>query len=182
MQMNPDEAAAYLARLRDSGIRIERAGRFWHEGQTVQHEGLRQALFRWLDRLAEDDPGAAPGDAGRYVLRLDARRFAYLDVDDTPLVATSLRWDDDRGAWLGLNDGSEEPLDPRTLSIDGAGVLRCWVRAGKLEARLATSAAVTLAQQITTIDDRPALRTRDGMTVIPTRVQPAGRSSAGTLV
>jgi hypothetical protein len=176
--MNPDEAAAYLARLRDSGIRIDREGRFWHEGQTVQHEGLRQALFRWLDRLAAGDPGAAPGDVGRYVLRLDARRFAYLDVDDTPLVATSLRWDDDRGAgpraWLGLNDGSEEPLDPDTLSIDGAGVLRCWVRAGKLEARLATSAAATLAQQITTFDDRPALRTRDGVTVIATRAQPDG--------
>jgi hypothetical protein len=177
MQMNPEEAAAYLARLRDSGIRIDREGRFWHEGEIVQHEGLRQALFRWLDRLAADDPGAAAGDAGRYVLRLDARRFAYLDVEDTPLVATSLRWQDDGTgprAWLGLNDGSEELLDPRTLSIDGAGVLRCLVRAGKLEARLATSAAATLAQQITIREGRPALQTSDGVMIIPARDQPAG--------
>jgi hypothetical protein len=183
MQMNADEAAAYLARLRDSGIRIDREGRFWHEGQTVQHEGLRQALFRWLDRLPDRDPQqAATGDEGRYVLRLDARRFAYIDVDDTPLVATSLRWQDDLDgglqawlgpqAWLGLNDGSEELLDPRTLTIDGAGVLRCWVRGGKLEARLGTSAATTLAERIITRDERPALHTRDGVMVIPMRVQP----------
>jgi hypothetical protein len=177
MQMNADQAAAYLARLRASGIRIDREGRFWHEGETVQHEGLRQALFRWLDRLPDRDPQqAATGDEGRYVLRLDARRFAYIDVDDTPLVATSLRWQDEGGggpqAWLGLNDGSEELLDPRTLTIDGAGVLRCWVRAGKLEARLATSAATTLAERIITRDASPALHTRDGVMVIPTRVQP----------
>jgi hypothetical protein len=171
--MNPEEAAAYLARLRDSGIRIDREGHFWHEGETVEHEGLRQALFRWLDRLPAAAPGTAPaGDEGRYVLRLDERRYAYVDVEDTPLVVTSLRWENGAGgacAQLGLNDGSEEPLDARTLSIDGAGVLRCWVRAGKLEARLATSAAVVLAQNISTESERPTLRTPEGTISIPAR-------------
>ena len=73
------EHAAFIERLRRSGIRVDREGRFIHEGAEVTHVGLRQALFRWLDRLP-------PPDA-RYVLRLDERRFAYLDVDDTPLVA-----------------------------------------------------------------------------------------------
>jgi len=55
-----------------------------HEGAEVTHEGLRRALFRWLDRLPPPD--------GRYVLRLDERRFAYLeDVADTPLVARAGR-------------------------------------------------------------------------------------------
>jgi hypothetical protein len=131
---------AWLERLRTSGIRIDRQGQFIHEGEVVRHEGMRRAFFRWLDRLPPPD--------GRYVLRLDAKRFAYLEVEDTPLVATSLRWQGDR-ALLGLSDGQEEPLDPATLTVDAAGVLRAWVREGRLEARLATDAATVLAERIT---------------------------------
>jgi hypothetical protein len=137
-----------LARLRTSGIRIDREGRFIHEGEEVRHEGLREALFRWLDRL--------PPPEDRHVLRLDDRRFAYVDVEDTPLVARSARVDGDR-VLVGLSDGSEEPLDPATLTIDGAGVLRCWTRGGRLEARLATSAATALAERLTEEAGRPVL-------------------------
>jgi hypothetical protein len=134
-----EDAAAFLERVRRSGISVDREGRFWHEGEPVRHEGLRRALLRWLDRLPPPD--------GRYVLRLDAERFAYLDVEDTPLVATSLRWVDGRPL-LGLTDGNEEALEPATLTLDGSGVLRCRVRGGRLEARLATAAAATLAERI----------------------------------
>jgi len=106
--------AIWLEQIRRSGIRVDREGRFIHEGAEVTHEGLRRALFRWLDR--EPD--------GRHVLRLDARRFAYLDVDDTPLVARAARIDPAAGAvYLALSDGSEAWLDPATLTVDGAGVL-----------------------------------------------------------
>jgi len=128
---------AVIERLRQSGIRIDREGEFQHEGALVRHEGLRQALFRWLDRLPD----------GRVILRLDERRFAYVDVDDTPLVARGARVDGDR-VLLTLSDGSEEALSPATLTIDGAGVLRCAVRDGKLEARLSTAAAAALAEVI----------------------------------
>jgi hypothetical protein len=137
--MTPD--AEYLEKLRRSGIRVDREGRFIHEGAEVRHEGLRRALFRWLD--AEPD--------GRVVLRLDARRFAYVDVDDTPLVAGAARLDGDADAervLLALTDGSEEALDPAALTVDDAGVLRARVRGGKLEARLATAAVATLADRL----------------------------------
>jgi hypothetical protein len=135
--LTPDEQAAFLERVRASGIRIDREGQLWHEGQTIDHGGLRAALFRWLDRNPD----------GRYVFRLDEKRFAHVEVADTPLVARSARW---QGAelMLGLSDGSEEPLDRATLTVDGEGVLRCSVRGGRLEARLATSAAVVLAERI----------------------------------
>jgi len=128
---------AVIERLRQSGIRIDREGEFQHEGAPVRHEGLRQALFRWLDRLPD----------GRIVLRLDERRFAYVDVDDTPLVARGARIDGDR-VLLTLSDGAEEALVPETLTIDGAGVMRCTVREGRLEARLSTAAAAALADVI----------------------------------
>ena len=145
--------AAWLEKIRRSGIRLDREGRFIHEGAEVTHEGLKRALFRWLDRLPPPD--------GRYVLRLDERRFAYLEgVEDTPLVARAARVDPTGGVWLALSDGSEEPLDPATLTVDDAGVLRAWVRDGRLEARLASSAAAVLADAITVSegDDRPRLQ------------------------
>ena len=143
-----EDRAAFLERVRRSGISVDREGRFWHEGEVIRHEGLRQALFRWLDRLP-------PPDA-RYVLRLDAQRFAYLEVEDTPLVATSLRWLGER-ALLGLTDGSEVPLDPDGLNIDGAGTLRCRVRDSGVEARLGVAAAAALAERIETGEHGPVL-------------------------
>ena len=137
---------AIIERLRQSGIRIDREGEFQHEGAPVLHEGLRQALFRWLDRLPD----------GRVVLRLDDRRFAYVNVDDTPLVARGARLDGDR-VLLTLSDGAEEALAPDTLTIDGAGVLRCAARGGKLEARLSTAAAAALADAIDDSAQVPAL-------------------------
>jgi len=156
------EHAAFIERLRRSGIRVDREGRFIHEGAEVTHEGLRRALFRWLDRLPPPD--------GRYVLRLDERRFAYLDVDDTPLVARAARIDPGGPIWLALSDGAEEALDPGTLTVDGAGVLRAWVRGGRLEARLATSAVATLGDLLTeTPDGSPALRAAGQLVTIPAR-------------
>jgi len=143
--MQPDPEL--IERLRRSGIRIDREGQFIHEGEPVRHEGLRQALFRWLDRL----------DDGRYILRLDARRFAYIDVADTPLVVRALRLAPDGAVSLQLSDGAEELLDAATLTIDADGVLRCWVRGGRIEARLATSAAAVLADRITETSQGPAL-------------------------
>jgi hypothetical protein len=135
--VSEEDRAALIERLRRSDIRIDREGQLWHEGQTIDHAGLRQALFRWLDRLPD----------GRYVFRLDAQRYAYLGVEDTPLVVRAARWDGER-LLLSLSDGAEEPLDPATMTIDGEGILRCLVRDGRLEARLSTSAATVAAERI----------------------------------
>jgi len=124
------------------------------------HQGLRQALFRWLDRL--------PAPDARYILRLDEHRFAYVDVEDTPLVATSLRWMGEQ-ALLGLTDGSEEALDPATLTVDDAGVARARVRGGRLEARLATAAASALGERLDSSDGSLTLLIHGKRMTIPRR-------------
>jgi hypothetical protein len=145
------ERAATIERLRQSGIRVDREGRFIHEGAEVTHEGLKAALYRWLDRLPPPD--------GRYILRLDEKRFAYVDVDDTPLVARAARVDPEGDIWLSLSDGAEERLEPATLTADAAGTLRAWVRGGRLEARLASSAVAALSDLLTDEPEgHPALR------------------------
>jgi uncharacterized protein len=154
----------WIERLRRSGIRIDREGEFQHQGEPVRHEGLRRALFRWLDRLPD----------GRPILRLDEQRFAFVEVDDTPLVARAARIEPaDDSVHLALSDGSEERLDPATLTVDEAGVLRCLVREGRLEARLATSAATVLGQLIEEAPGTGAPILRLGSARIPIARRPA---------
>jgi hypothetical protein len=152
---------AWIEKLRQSGIRVDREGRFIHEGAEVTHEGLKSALFRWLDRLPPPD--------GRYVLRLDARRFAYLDVDDTPLVVRAARVDPAGVVHLALSDGAEERLDPATLTVDSAGILRAWVRGARLEARLSSSAVAALADLLTESGGRSVLQVAGQSIPLPAR-------------
>lgn len=136
MAATPEELAQ-LERLRQSGILLDAQGRFLHEGREVEHAGLRAALWRWLDRLPD----------GRYVLRLDERRFVYLDVEDAPHRVRSLRWEAGRALLL-LADGSEEPLDPATVRLGAGGVAYCRVKGGRFEARLSPAAWSALAEHI----------------------------------
>lgn len=125
-----------IEKLRQSGIRLDTDGRFWHEGQEVTHAGLRAALWRWLDRSPD----------GRWVLRLDERRFVYLDVDDAPFVVRSARWEGDR-ARVRLSDDSEEELAYETLHLRNNGEPYCVVK-GRFPARVATAAWNALGARI----------------------------------
>lgn len=126
-----------IERFRQTGIRLDREGNFWHEGAVVEHQGLQRALLRWLD--VRDD--------GRPILRLDENRYAYVDVDDAHLLVRSLQWDGER-AWLLLNDGTREELDYGTLHVGRGHALYCRVRGGKLLARITQPAYYVLAERI----------------------------------
>lgn len=156
---------AEIERLRRSGIRLDGEGRFWHEGEEVRHAGLRAALWRWLDRNPD----------GRYVLRLDERRFVYLDVDDAPHLVRSLRWDGDR-AWLLLADGTEEELDYATVHLREGGAAYCKVKGGRLEARISTAAWGTLAERLVERDEGVLLLAAEGCFPLtgPLETDPAG--------
>ncbi|HTE50620.1 MAG TPA: hypothetical protein VK698_07115 [Kofleriaceae bacterium] len=142
-QLTPEQ----IERLRQTGIRLDREGRFWHEGAVVAHRGFQLALLRWLDRL----------DDGRAILRLDEKRYAYVDVDDADLLARSARWDGDR-AILRLNDESEEELAYATLAVGAGDALYCRARGGRLTARITTPAYQVLAERIEETADGFALR------------------------
>ena len=100
MQLTPEQ----IEKMRAIGLRLDRAGTFWHEGTTVSHPRLRQALLRWLD--VRDD--------GRDIVRLDDKRYAYVDVEDAHLRAKSARWDGDR-CFVLWDDDQEEELDYGSL-------------------------------------------------------------------
>ena len=90
-------------------------------------------------------------------MRLDERRYAYVDVDDAHLLALSAQWDGDRPL-IALNDGTTEPLACDTLVVSDDDALYCRVRSGKLEARMTTPAYYALSERIVEGDNGFALR------------------------
>ena len=130
----------------------------------MTHAGFRRALLRWLDRLPD----------GRAILRLDERRYAYVDVEDADLLALSARWAGERPI-LVLNDEQEEELDPTTLELGDGGALYCRVRGGVLTARITTPAYYTLAERIDeTASGSFALRSAGQLHPIRRRAGPTG--------
>ena len=127
-----------LERLRESGLRLDAEGRWWHEGQPVEHPRLSRALHRWLDRL----------DDGRHVVRLEGERYAHVEVDDAPYVVRSLRPGRDGEIELLLSDGSREPLCPSGVCVGGDNALYCTVKGGRFEARLSRPAHYALAARV----------------------------------
>jgi hypothetical protein len=118
---------------RETTIRIDAQGTFHHDGQPVTHPGLARAFASWVDV----DP-----DSGRYILR-NSINWAFITVDDAPLVARAARVEGDELV-LELSDGSSERLDPSTLRVEPGDVPYCDVRDGKLPARLLPGAAFAL--------------------------------------
>ncbi len=136
MELTPE----LLEKMRAIGLRLDRTGTFWHQGAPVEHPRLRQALLRWLDVL----------DDGRNIVRLDERRYAYVDVDDAHLRAKSARWDGDRCTVL-WDDDQEEELDYGSLRQADDHAFYAKVR-GRLTGRIAGPAYHQIAEHVVESD------------------------------
>lgn len=119
---------------RESKIRIDREGRFWHEGERVEHQGLERAFAQWV---TWDD------ESQRYQLR-NSLDWCWITVEDAPLVVWAARVDAEGRVWLSLSDGSVEPLAIETLRVDRNDVPYCAVRGGTVDAKFLQAAAFSL--------------------------------------
>jgi len=126
-------------RSRESRIRLDSEGRFWHEGQPVTHSGMARAFASWIARHPDD---------GRYILS-NGYDWSYFEVEATPMFVESVRFDDGRPV-LCLFDGSEELLDPQALWIGERDALHTRVKGGEFEARFQPSAQVALGPLLVT--------------------------------
>src|SRR5580692_1501771 len=88
---------------RESTLRLDRQGRFWHDGERVEHAGLAAALRSWIGRHPDD---------GRYHLTI-GYAWTYFTVEDAPYSVFSLRIEPFR-VILHLDDGTEEPWHPES--------------------------------------------------------------------
>lgn len=121
-------------RSRESTIRLDREGHFFHDGAPVTHRGMARAFAGWIARHPDD---------GRFILT-NGYDWTYFTVDGVPFFVEGVRAGDD-GPVLALFDGTEEPLDPDPLHLEEDGVLATRVKGGAFEARFTRAAQLELS-------------------------------------
>jgi hypothetical protein len=133
-------------RSRESTIRLDADGRFWHEGAIVEHPGLAAAMHGWISRHPDDR---------RYILT-NGYDWTYFTVEDAPFLVKSVRVEEPRVVLL-LDDASEAEWDPRRTRVGERGALYAEVKrgtpAGPFEARFTRHAQVLLAPVLVAGDD-----------------------------
>jgi hypothetical protein len=130
---------------RETTIRLDREGVFWHDGQRVTHPGLARAFASWIDV----DP-----ESGRYILR-NSINWAFITVEDAPVFARTFEPGDET---MVLSDGTSERLDRSTLRLDADDVPYCDVRGGTMPARFMRPAAFALLEKLEAEGAMPSVR------------------------
>jgi hypothetical protein len=138
-------------RSRESTIRLDAEGRFFHDGAMVDHPRLAAALHTWISRHPDD---------GRYILT-NGYDWTYFTVDDTPYFVRAVRIDGTR-VMLELSDGTEEAWDPASTRVGASGALHAKVKAasrgGPFEAKFTRHAQNALAPVLVESEGAPAVR------------------------
>ncbi|MFP3928742.1 MAG: hypothetical protein ACLFUP_07545 [Desulfobacteraceae bacterium] len=123
-------------------ISVDKEGRMWHLGAEMTNEGINRLLMGQveLDSL------------GRYIITLGGER-CVVEVEDTFFVITRFdlfpaEGDAPEGAFVHLNDGSREELDPATLRLGPENVLYATVKGGRFPARFLRKSYYQLAGHI----------------------------------
>ena len=130
----------------DSGFRLDRDLRWWHDDELVEHPKIVEAFNQAL----------SPDEHGRFVLRI-GRDWCYVQVEECAYEVRSVVATD--GALLlTLSDRSEEPLEPATLFLGEDGVLRCRVKSGRALARFSRNAQAQLGERLEETDGGLALK------------------------
>jgi uncharacterized protein len=152
-------------RSRESTIRLDAAGHFWHDGVEVEHAGLAAAFHGWISRHPDD---------GRYILT-NGYDWTYFTVDDAPYFVRSARIEPDRVV-LVLSDGSEEAWVPETSRVGADSALYASVkreaRGGPYEAKFTPHAQGSLAPALVEGDgESPAVNVGGRVVAVGTRAR-----------
>jgi uncharacterized protein len=107
-------------RSRESTIVLSKEGRFFHDGEPVEHAGMHQAFASWLRRHPDD---------GRYILS-NGYDWTYLTVEGPSRFVRAVRAVDGYPQ-LVLLDGLEARLEPSALRVDAEGKLSVGLPGGE---------------------------------------------------
>ncbi len=120
---------ALLQKLREeSGLRLDREGRFWHRGTPVEHARTVAVLHRGVHRAPD----------GRWATRI-GKEWGYLEVEDAALFVRRI---DGRRAQLASGEWAE--IESLALGADDA----LYARVGGERARLTRAAQLSLADAL----------------------------------
>lgn len=100
---------------RETTIRRDKGGKWYHEGQLVEHPAVIRAFNAWMDQ-----------ENGRFILR-NSVNWAYVEIEGAPIFVRRIR-QEVSGFELELSNGQTEFLEIKTLCRDENGRLYCRVR------------------------------------------------------
>lgn len=160
------DASAHMSR--NSGLSLDKEGRWRHEGDLITHERTLAALNRGLHVRPD----------GQVTVRVGPQ-WAFVRVDVAPYFVRNLRFVGDNGGRgeppqhveLLLSDETREVLDPESLTLVGDGELYCGVKGHSTVARFLRAAYHNLVPLLveTDVADRPVgIELRDGVHAIRT--------------
>jgi hypothetical protein len=121
----------------DSGIRLDSQGRWWHDGELVEHPRIVEAF----------NCGIFPDDDGRFRLQL-GNDWCYVDVEDAAYRVLAIDLASDDRLSIRLSDRTAEILDTGSLQVDADGALRCTVKSGKAKAKFSREAHYALGSHL----------------------------------
>lgn len=116
----------------DSGLRLDRQLRWWHDDELIEHPKIIEAF----------NTGLAPAEDGRFRLSF-GKDWCYVQVEDAAYGVTALDLAGEQ-VWLRLSDRTTDQLNPSTLALGPDGVLTCRVKAGRAKARFSRDAQFAL--------------------------------------
>lgn len=107
--MTPDEWAAKLEQLRRSvDLRLDREGRWYHEGEAFEHARLIALFDRGID---------AHPETGEPIVHI-GERWCYFAADDTPFIVRRLE-STPEGLVAQLNNGERHPVPAAGFEVAG---------------------------------------------------------------
>ncbi|MFN7131641.1 MAG: DUF1285 domain-containing protein, partial [Myxococcales bacterium] len=98
-------ATGRLHTREDSGIHLDRDGRWFHDGALVEHPRIVRAWNRGIGRA----------DDGRLVLRF-GHDWCFFTAEDAPLHVLGVH-SDGHGLVLRLSNETDELFDPASLTV-----------------------------------------------------------------
>src|SRR5437773_7504350 len=129
--VNPDT----LRQLREqSGLRLDKEGRFWHRGGLVEHARTLAVLHQGIHRAPD----------GRWATRI-GKDWAYIEVEDAALWIRRIE-PSGGGLRAQLASGAWVDVDPATLAAGADDAL--YARVGGERARLTRAAQLSLSDHL----------------------------------
>lgn len=128
----------------DSGLRVDRQGRWWHDDVLVEHPNIIEAFNRGL-RVEPD---------GRYQLHFGAD-WCFVTVEGCAFTVVALDVSEGDRPSVRLSDRTAEWLAVDSLGIDQDGAVTCAVKGGLARARFSRAAQQQLGERL--VDDAGTL-------------------------
>lgn len=135
----------------DSGLRLDRQQRWWHDDEPIEHPNIIEAFNRGLRVMPDGRYQLQFGNDWAYV-KVDGCAFQVVAVDESEPGRLSVRLSDRTGEWL----------DVPSLRLDDEGVMTVAVKGGQARARFSRDAQYQLGQYL--VEDGDALALQLGAT------------------